>query len=162
MIQLKKLKGYQPSNFECIFSFYSKTVFTFLLLLITFEPLELKQSYIPHLKVLMCVINALGVIWWRCTFMLCYTDLNLALLLHKIALLMFLLASAVTLQKSLVLKMLFYQRNDNYPKIQLNILNLFLLTKLLMTCIRNPTSKPWKLLSKMLRTDFNKTDTKCS
>ena len=116
LFSLMGLKSYQLSKFESVY-FLGKTRATSLLWLITFEPLELKQSYIPHLKVLMCVINALGVIWWRCTFMLCYTDLNLALLLHKIALLMFLLASAVTLQKSLVLKMLFYQRNDNYPKI---------------------------------------------
>ena len=81
-------------------SFYSKTVFTFLLLLITFEPLELKQSYIPHLKVLMCGINALGVQWCGCIFMLCYANLNLALLLHKTVLVTFLLARCVWWMKS--------------------------------------------------------------
>ena len=78
-----------------MYSFYSKTVFTFLLLLITFEPLELKQSYIPHLKVLMCGINALGAQWCDYILIQCYTDLKLALLLHKTVFVTFLLASAV-------------------------------------------------------------------
>ena len=43
----------------------------------------------------MCGINALGVQWCGCIFMLCYTNLNLALLLHKTVLVMFLLASTV-------------------------------------------------------------------
>ena len=47
---LKGLKSYQPSKFECLY-FPSKTYFTFLLWLITFEPLELTQRYIPLLKV---------------------------------------------------------------------------------------------------------------
>ena len=36
----------------------SKSEFSFALLLVTFEPLEVEQSYIPHLKALMCGINA--------------------------------------------------------------------------------------------------------
>ena len=64
-------------------SFCSKTDFTFLLQPITFEPLEINQSYIPHLKVLVCGINASGSQWCGCTFILCYTHLNLALLLYK-------------------------------------------------------------------------------
>ena len=64
-------------------SFHSKTGFTFLLYLITFESIELKQSVIPHLKVLVCGINAFSSQWCGCIFILCYTHLNLALLLHK-------------------------------------------------------------------------------
>ena len=64
-------------------SFHSKIDFTFLLMLISLEPLELKQSYIPHLKVLMCGINASSYQWCGCIFtLLCYTHLKLALLLH--------------------------------------------------------------------------------
>ena len=36
----------------------SKSEFSFALLLVTFEPHEVEQSYIPHLKALMCGINA--------------------------------------------------------------------------------------------------------
>ena len=43
----------------------------------------LKQSYIPHLKVLMCGINTSSYQWFVCIFILCYNHLNLALLLHK-------------------------------------------------------------------------------
>ena len=57
LFYLKGLKSYQLSNFECL-DFLSRIDFTFILWLITFEPLELKQSYIPHLKVLMCGIDA--------------------------------------------------------------------------------------------------------
>ena len=57
LFYLKWLKSYQLSRFECV-DLLSKTDFTFLLWHINFEPLELKQSYIPHLKVLMCGINS--------------------------------------------------------------------------------------------------------
>ena len=57
LFQLKGLKSYQLSKFECV-DFNSKIDFTFLLWLITFELLELKQSYILHLKVLTCGIDA--------------------------------------------------------------------------------------------------------
>ena len=69
-----------------MYNFYSKIVFTFLLLLITFE---LKQSYIPHLKVLMCGIYAFAALLCGDTFILCYTNLKLALLLHKTVLINF-------------------------------------------------------------------------
>ena len=82
---LKWLKSYQLSKFKCA-NLLSKTDFTFLLWLITFEPLDLKQSYIPHLKVLMCGINASGVQWCGCIFILHYTHQKLTLLLHKKAL----------------------------------------------------------------------------
>ena len=94
LFYLNWLKSYQLSKFKCV-SLLSETYFTFLLWLITFEPLELKQSYIPHLKVLMCRINALDVQRCGYIFILCYTHLKLALLLHKTELVTFLLASTV-------------------------------------------------------------------
>ena len=57
LLQLKGLKSYQLSKFECV-DFNCKIDFTFLLRLITFELLVLKLSYIPHLKVLICGIDA--------------------------------------------------------------------------------------------------------
>ena len=53
--------------------------------LITFESLELKHSYIPHLKVLLCGIDASSPQWCDSVFIWCYTHLKLALLLHKTA-----------------------------------------------------------------------------
>ena len=97
-----------------MYSFYSTTVFTFLLLLITFEPLKLKQSYIPH------GINALGVQWCGCIFMFCYIDLNLALLLHKTVLVTFLLASAVDMKQPIDVK------NNTFDK-KANLLYLLLI-----------------------------------
>ena len=44
---------------------------------------QINQSYIPHLKVLVCVINASSSQWCGYIFMLYYNHLNLALLLHK-------------------------------------------------------------------------------
>ena len=52
--------------------------------LITFKPLELNQSYIAHLNVLVFGINAIikfSMVWLR--FLLFYTHLNLTLMLHK-------------------------------------------------------------------------------
>ena len=48
-----------------------------------FEPLDINESYIPHLKVLVCGISASSSQWCGCIFILSYTHLNLALLLHK-------------------------------------------------------------------------------
>ena len=45
--------------------------------------LEINQSYIPHLKVLVFGINASSSQWCGCIFVLSYTHLKLALLLHK-------------------------------------------------------------------------------
>ena len=75
--------------------FYSKTDFTFLLQLIIFEPLELKQSYMPHLKVLMCGIIASGPQWCGCISILCYSCMNLALLFHKTVLINFPIGTTV-------------------------------------------------------------------
>ena len=91
---LKGLKSYQPSKYKCLY-FPSKTHVTFLLWLITFEPLEQKQTYIPLLKVLMCGMNAWGYQWHGGIFILQYTSLKTVLLLHKIALVNFPMATTV-------------------------------------------------------------------
>ena len=91
---LKGLKSYQPSKYKCS-DFLSKTHVTFLLWLITFEPLEQKQSYIPLLKVLMCGMNARGAQQHAGIFILWYTSLKMALLLHKTALVNFPMATIV-------------------------------------------------------------------
>ena len=91
---LKGLKSYQP-KYKCKV-YFTKEIYTFKLRqLITFETLELKQSYIPHLKVLMCGINASGAQWCGHISTSCYTHLKLELLLHKRVLVTFLLASTV-------------------------------------------------------------------
>ena len=59
LFQLKGLKSYQLWKFECV-NFNTKIDFTFLLWLITFELLELKQSCTIHLKALICGIDAWG------------------------------------------------------------------------------------------------------
>ena len=88
------LKSYQPSKFESLY-FLSKTHFTFLSWLITFKPLDQKQSYIPLLKVLMCGINGQGPQWHNGIFILRYTSLKMSVLLHKTALVNFLMATTV-------------------------------------------------------------------
>ena len=75
--------------------FLSKTGLTFLLWLITFEPLEQKQSYIPLLKVLMCGMNVWGAQWHGGIFILRYTSLKMVLLLHKTAFVNFPMATTV-------------------------------------------------------------------
>ena len=61
----------------------------------TFEPFELKQSYVLHLKVQMCGINFSGAQWCGYILISCYTHLKLALLLHKTEVVMFILGSTV-------------------------------------------------------------------
>ena len=63
--------------------------------MITFEPLELKQSYKPHLKVLMCDINASSTQWHGHISIYCYTHPGSEMLLQKTALVTYLLASFV-------------------------------------------------------------------
>ena len=65
---------------------YILSVYTWL---ITFEPLELIQSYIFHLKVLVGGINAPSSRWCGCIFIMCYSRLKFALLLHKTVLVNF-------------------------------------------------------------------------
>ena len=69
--------------------------FTFVLWMKTFEPLELKESYIPHLKLLLCGVNTPSYQWFGCIFILCYYYLNLALLLHKTVLVTFPIGTSV-------------------------------------------------------------------
>ena len=66
-------------------TFLSKSDFSFVLLLITFEPLEVEQSYIPLLKALMCGINAVGALGCSCMSTFCHAPKKIALLLHKMA-----------------------------------------------------------------------------
>ena len=80
---LKGLKSYQPPKFTFYTTFFSKSDFWFVLLPITFEPLEVEQSYIPLLKALMCGINAVGAQGSGCMFTMCHAPLKMAVLLHK-------------------------------------------------------------------------------
>ena len=66
-------------------TFLSKSDFSFVLLLVTFEPLEVEQSYIPLLKALICGINVVGAQGCSCMSTFCHAPLNIALLLHKMA-----------------------------------------------------------------------------
>ena len=66
-------------------TFLSKSDFSFALLLVTFEHLDIQQSYIPLLKALMCGINAVGAQGSGCMFTFSHAPLNIALLLHKMA-----------------------------------------------------------------------------
>ena len=52
-------------------------------MLVTFEPLDIQQCYIPLLKALMCGINAVGAQGSGCIFTLCHAPLKMAVLLHK-------------------------------------------------------------------------------
>ena len=52
-------------------TFLSKSDFSFALLLVTFELLEVEQSYIPLLKALMCGIDAVGAQGGGCMLTLC-------------------------------------------------------------------------------------------
>ena len=63
----------------------SKSDFSFALLLVTFELLEVEQSYIPLLKALMSGINAVGAQRCSCMSTFCHAPLIMALLLHKMA-----------------------------------------------------------------------------
>ena len=62
-----------------------KSDFSFALLLVTFEPLEVEQSYIPHLKALMCGINAAEAQGCDCMFTFCHAYPKMGVLLHKTA-----------------------------------------------------------------------------
>ena len=66
-------------------TFLSKSDFSFVLLLVTFEPLDLEQSYIPHLKALMCGINAAEAQGCDCMFTFCHAYPKMGVLLHKMA-----------------------------------------------------------------------------
>ena len=66
-------------------TFLSKSDFSFVLLLVTFESLEVEQSYIPHLKALRCGINVVGAQGCSCMSTFCHAPLKIALLLHKMA-----------------------------------------------------------------------------
>ena len=64
-------------------TFLSKSDFSFVLLLVTFEPLEVEQSYIPLLKALMCGINAVGAQGFSCMPTFCHAPFTLGYLTLK-------------------------------------------------------------------------------
>ena len=51
--------------------------------MVTFEPLEVEQSYIPLLKALICGINVAAAKGCSCKSTFCHAPLKMALLLHK-------------------------------------------------------------------------------
>ena len=63
----------------------SKMDFSFALLLATFEPLEIYQSYIPFWKAQECGNNAWEPQGRGCMFILRQTSLKMAILLHTVA-----------------------------------------------------------------------------
>ena len=63
----------------------SKSDFSFALLLVSFEPLDLEQSCIPHLKALMCGINSAEAQGCECMFTFCHAYPKMGVLLHKMA-----------------------------------------------------------------------------
>ena len=63
----------------------SKSDFSFALLLVTFEPLEIQQSNIPLLKALKYGINAFGAQGCSCMSTFCHVYLKMGVLLHKMA-----------------------------------------------------------------------------
>ena len=75
----------------------SKTDFSFALLLATFEPLEIYQSYIPFWKAQKCGINTLWTQGRGCMVTIYHTSLKMAILLHKEATVQFDLILAVLL-----------------------------------------------------------------
>ena len=76
-------------------TFLSESDFSFAFLLITFEPLKGEQSYIPLLKALMCGINAVGAQGCGCMFTFYHASLKIAVLLHKMPKVPFVLVLAV-------------------------------------------------------------------
>ena len=76
-------------------TFLSKSDFSFSLLLVTFELLLVEQSYIPLLKALMCGINAVGDQGRGCMLTFCHTPRRIAVLLHKMPKVPFILVLAV-------------------------------------------------------------------
>ena len=65
-------------------TFLSKSGFSFALFLVTFEPLEIKQSNIPLLKALKCVNNAVGAQGCKSMSTSCHALEKITLLLHKL------------------------------------------------------------------------------
>ena len=74
----------------------SKSDFSFALLLVTFEPLDIQQSYIPLLKALKCGINAVGAQGRGFSSLLCHAHLKMGVLLHKEASRRFIMILAVS------------------------------------------------------------------
>ena len=62
-------------------TFLSESDFSFALLLVTFEVLEVHLSYTPHLKALMCSINGAEAQGCGCMFTFCHAYLKMGVLL---------------------------------------------------------------------------------
>ena len=92
---VQKLRG-QDFGFCPIYTILlSKSDFSFALLLVTFEPLDIQQSYIPLLKALKCGINAVGAQGRGFSSLLCHAHLKMGVLLHKQATVCSLMSMAV-------------------------------------------------------------------
>ena len=89
LIYLKGLKSYWLKQ-KCKVCFTTETTH-----LKIDEPLDLKQNHKPQLKELVSGINAYSYQWCGCIFMMCYTHLKLALLLHKTVLVNFPIGTTV-------------------------------------------------------------------
>ena len=63
--------------------------------MVTFEPLEVEQSYIPLLKALVCGINVVGAQGCGCMLTFCHASPKMTILLHKEATVRFDLILAV-------------------------------------------------------------------
>ena len=93
-------------------NFLSKSDFSFALLLVSFEPLEIQQSNIPLLKALKCGNNAVGAQGCSCTSTFCQAPLKIAFLLHKMANGPYSLSETVSFEKQLVSHT--YNKNENF------------------------------------------------
>ena len=63
----------------------SEPEFSFALLLVTFESLEVEQSAIPHLKALICGINDVEAQGCGCMLTFCHAYPKIGVLLHEMA-----------------------------------------------------------------------------
>ena len=108
----------------------SKSDFSFVLLLETFEPLQVEQSYIPLLKALICGIN--GAQGCSCMSTFCHAPLKIALLLHK-------MTNGPYSMSETVSEKLWYSYNHNEMILIQNILPK-LLVRVFMFCPYNQCS----------------------
>ena len=106
----------------------SKSNFSFALLLVTFELLEVEQSYKPLLKALMCGINAAGAQRCGSLFTFYYAYLKMGVLLHKMAI--------VCNQKFMAVYLILFSKSIQY----LRHFVLFILGLCFQSCSSKPKS----------------------
>ena len=126
-------------------TFLSKSDFSFALLLVTFEPLEVEQSYIPVLKALKCVINAVGAQGRGCSSSLCHAHLKIGVLLHKEA----------TVQFDLILAVYFLLYFSNDLNEHLHLEHNLMKEHLCSQCDKPFSSKPMLTIHLMETHEFN-------